>query len=137
MKQHAVAGTGELCRITPTHPRNAPLWWASVWGLPHRVGGLLSGFGPMHRSALMAILLLAPSGLTCCTAQSQATKLDDRTFKVEGPGVPGGAEGPNRRLAERLCPGGYRVLDSERFKTSSGDFGDTADIHTNWTIRCL
>ena len=89
------------------------------------------------RRLLMAILLLAPGGLTCCSAQSQATKVDDRTFKIEGPGVPGGAEAPNRRLAERVCPGGYRVLDSQRFKTGSGGFGDPADVHTNWTIRCL
>jgi hypothetical protein len=104
---------------------------------PHQGEGFSSGFGPTRRRLLMAILLLAPTGLTCCTAQSSATKLDDRTFKIEGPGVPGGAEAPNRHLAERVCPGGYRVLDSQRFKTSSGDFGDVADIHTNWTIRCL
>ena len=92
----------------------------------------------MRRLLLMAILLLTPTGLTCCSPMSsQATKVDDRTFKIEGPGVPGGAEAPNRRLAERVCPGGYRVLDSQRFKTSSGDFADSADIHTNWTIRCL
>ena len=97
----------------------------------------MSGFVPMRRPLLMAILLLIPTGLACCTAQSQATKVDDRTFKIEGPGVPGGADAPNRRLAERVCPGGYRVLDSQRFKESGGDFGDVHDIHTNWTIRCL
>jgi hypothetical protein len=92
----------------------------------------------MRRLLLMAILLLTPAGLTCCGAMnSSATKVDDRTFKIEGPGVPGGADAPNRRMAERVCPGGYRVLDSQRFKTSSGDFADSADIHTNWTIRCL
>jgi hypothetical protein len=101
-------------------------------------GGLLSRSGPICRALLMAILLLAPTGLTGCSAMSsQATKLDERTFRIEGPGVPGGAEAPNRRMAERVCPGGYRVLDSQRFKTSSGDFADSADIHTNWTIRCL
>jgi hypothetical protein len=113
-----------------------PLWnplLTPAWG-----GGALSGFGPMRSRLLMVILLLAPAGLTCCGAlQSQATKIDDRTFKIEGPGVPGGAEAPNRRLAERVCPGGYRVLDSQRFKISSGEFADSADIHTNWTIRCL
>ena len=91
----------------------------------------------MRRPLLIVILLWASTGLACCTAQSQATKVDDRTFKIEGPGVPGGAEAPNRRLAERVCPGGYRVLDSQRFKISSGGFGSSADIHTNWTIRCL
>jgi hypothetical protein len=118
MKQYPVAGTGELRRITPTL-------------------GLCRAIGPMGRLLVMAIFLLAPAGLACCTPQSQATKVDDRTFKIEGPGVPGGAEAPNRRLAERVCPGGYRVLDSQRFKDSGGDFGDSHDIHTNWTIRCL
>jgi hypothetical protein len=91
----------------------------------------------MRRCLLMAILLLAQTGLAGCAARSQATKLDDRTFKIEGPGVPGGAEGPNRRLAERVCPGGYRVLDTQRYKEGSGEFGDTSEIHTNWVIRCL
>ncbi len=105
--------------------------------LPLQGGGFLSGFGPARRRLLMAMLLLAPTGLTCCTAQSSATKLDDRTFKIEGPGVPGGAEAPNRRLAERVCPGGYRVLNSQRFKADAGEFGSSADIHTNWVVRCL
>ena len=57
---------------------------------------------------------------------------DERTFRLEGPAVPGGAEAPNRRLAERLCPGGYRVIDSLRFKRDPGE-----GTYTNWTIRCL
>ena len=37
-------------------------------------------------------LLLVSAGLGSCTAmQSSATKVDDRTYKIEGPGVPGGA----------------------------------------------
>jgi hypothetical protein len=86
----------------------------------------------MRHLLAAAILLPASAVLACCTAQSQATKLDDRTFKIEGPGVPGGAEAPNRRLAERVCPGGYRVLDSTRFKIDP----DTGTF-TNWVIRCL
>ena len=126
MKHHPVAGAGELCRITPTLP------------FPIKGEGLCSAFAPMRRLLLMTILLLTPTGLTCCSPMSSsATKVDDRTFKIEGPGVPGGADAPNRRLAERVCPGGYRVLDSQRFKESGGDFGDVHDIHTNWTIRCL
>lgn len=92
----------------------------------------------MRRLLLAATLVLAQVGIVSCAAlSSSAMKLDDRTFKIEGPGVPGGADAPNRRTAERVCPGGYRVLDSQRFKTGSGDFADSADIHTNWTIRCL
>ena len=91
----------------------------------------------MRSRLLMAILVLAATALTCCTPQSQATKLDDRTFRIEGPGVPGGVEAPNRRMAERVCPGGYRVLDSQRHKESGGEFADAAEIYTTWTIRCL
>jgi len=84
------------------------------------------------RRLLFALLLLPVAGLISCTAQSQATKIDDRTFRIEGPGVPGGAEAPNRRLAERVCPGGYRVLDSTRFKRDPDE-----GTFTNWVIRCL
>ena len=82
-------------------------------------------------------LLLGFFALASCTAmQSSATKVDDRTYKIEGPGVPGGAEAPNRRTAERVCPGGYRVLDSTRTKEGCAD-GCNAAISTNWVIRCL
>ncbi len=78
-------------------------------------------------------LLLGFFALASCTAmQSSATKVDDRTYKIEGPGVPGGAEAPNRRTASRICPGGYRVLDSTNFKRDPGE-----GTYTNWVIRCL
>ena len=85
------------------------------------------------RCLLFATALLALAGLAACSAmQSQATKIDDRTYRIEGPGVPGGAEAPNRRVAERICPGGYRVVDSTRFKRDQGE-----GTYTNWVIRCL
>jgi len=84
------------------------------------------------RRVLVAPLLLPAIGLISCAAQSQATKIDDRTYRIEGPGVPGGAEAPNRRLAERVCPRGYRVLDSTRFKRDPDE-----GTFTNWVIRCL
>ena len=92
----------------------------------------------MPRFLLLAILLLAPAGLVCCagTMQSSAAKIDDRTFRIEGPGVPGGAEAPNRRMAERVCPGGYRVLDSTKSKEGCTD-GCIGAISTTWVIRCL
>ncbi len=69
---------------------------------------------------LLIPLLLMPAGLTSCGAmQSQATKIDDRTYRIEGPGVPGGAEAPNRRMASRVCPGGYRVLELDAFQGRS------------------
>ena len=91
----------------------------------------------MRRLLLLATLLLAPIALVSCTANSFATKVDDRTYRIEGPGVPGGADAPNRRVAERVCPGGYRVLDSTRHKESQGGEGGSAEIYTNWVIRCL
>jgi hypothetical protein len=90
----------------------------------------------MPRLLRLATLLLAPTLLVCCTANSFATKIDDRTFRIEGPEVPGGAEAPNRRVAERVCPGGYRVLDTTRSKEGCSD-GCNAGISTNWVIRCL
>jgi len=87
----------------------------------------------MRRLLLTATRLLMLAGLASCTAmQSSATKVDDRTYKIEGPGVPGGAEAPNRRTASRICPGGYRVLDSTNFKRDQAE-----GTYTNWVIRCL
>jgi hypothetical protein len=36
------------------------------------------------------------------------------------------------RLAEKLCPRGYRVIEQSRGKPEPD-----AQIQTNWTIRCL
>ena len=92
----------------------------------------------MPRLLLAATLVLAQVGLvSCAPLNSSAMKLDDRTFKIEGPGVPGGADAPNRRTAERVCPGGYRVLDKQRFKESSPEFAGDSTTYTNWVIRCL
>ena len=88
------------------------------------------------RLVLVAILLSALPGIISCSQQSYATKIGDRTYKIEGPGVPGGVEGPNRRVAERVCPGGYRVLDTTKSKEGCTD-GCNAAISTNWVIRCL
>jgi hypothetical protein len=86
----------------------------------------------MRRLIHATSLFLVSAGLAACAAQSQAMKIDDRTYRIEGPGVPGGAEAPNRRLAARLCPGGYRVLDTQQFKVSLGE-----GTYTDWIIRCL
>ena len=88
----------------------------------------------MRRLVLAATLVLVQAGLVSCTASNSfASRVDDRTFRLEGPAVPGGAEAPNRRTASRLCPGGYRVLDQRSFKPESGD----SAIQTDWLIRCL
>lgn len=90
----------------------------------------------MPRLVLLATLLLTPAALVSCTPNSFVTKIDDRTYRIEGPGVPGGADSPNRRMAERVCPGGYRVVDSTRHKEGGLD-GSDASISTDWVIRCL
>ena len=86
----------------------------------------------MRRLRLTVVILaLLPAGLAACS-EANAVRVDERTFEIEGPGVPGGAVTPNRRLAEKLCPRGYRVLDEKarRLDTNIG-------ITTYWTVRCL
>jgi hypothetical protein len=89
-------------------------------------------------------LVLVLGALAGCSTAS-ASKIDERTFRIEGPEIPGGSNTPDERLAERICPHGYRVLDENRHvgnSTSEADRGASADqettgIGTNWTIRCL
>jgi len=85
----------------------------------------------MARLAFAILLVLISAGLTACT-DAFGSRLDDRTFRIEGPQIPGGSDAPNRRLAEKLCPRGYRVLEQSRGKSDAD-----AQIATNWTIRCL
>jgi hypothetical protein len=82
------------------------------------------------------LLLLLPLLLVACT-ESTANRVDDRTFRIEGPGVPGGSEAPNRRLANRLCPKGYRLVDSETHKGGPDRVIDDDNMMTVWTIRCI
>ena len=85
----------------------------------------------MRHLALSALMVLASAGLAACT-QSYASRVDERTYRIEGPEVPGGSDAPNRRLAEKLCPHGWRVVEESRHKPQEG-----AQIATYWTIRCL
>jgi hypothetical protein len=85
----------------------------------------------MHRALVLSVLVL----VGC--VKSEASRIDDRTFRIDGPGVPGGSETPNRRLAERLCPKGYRVLSQESHKGGPDRAIDDADTTTVWMIRCL
>jgi hypothetical protein len=85
------------------------------------------------------VLLLLALILVGCS-EADAVRIGERTFRIEGPPVPGGSEAPNKRLAAELCPGGYRVLDSksnkggpDRAMSMPDDLGTT----TTWTIRCL
>jgi hypothetical protein len=82
---------------------------------------------------LVVIALLA---LTACT-QANASRVDARTFRIDGPGVPGGSSVPDQRMAARLCPNGYRVLDSIERRNSPDGYRDEPGVFTNWTIRCI
>ncbi len=85
----------------------------------------------MRRLCLVAILLLLGAGLAACS-EAFGVRVDERTFNIEGPPVPGGADAPNRRMAERLCPKGYRVIEKTEHKVDPA-----IGITTYWTIRCL
>jgi hypothetical protein len=85
----------------------------------------------MRPFAVLTLLTLASTGLAACS-QSYASRVDDRTYRIEGPEVPGGSDTPNRRLADKLCPHGYRVVEESRRKPDTN-----SQIQTFWTIRCL
>jgi len=80
---------------------------------------------------VLAMLLLA-----ACT-EGTLSKIDARTFKIEGPGIPGGSDAPNKRLASKVCPNGYRVLESSSHKGGPDRAIDDNNTMTTWTIRCL
>ncbi len=90
-----------------------------------------NNFTAMRRVALAALLVVSSTALAGCV-QSVASRIDERTFRIEGPEVPGGSDVPNQRTAAKLCPRGYRVLDESRYKR---DFQSA--LATFWTVRCL
>jgi hypothetical protein len=78
-------------------------------------------------------MLLALAGC----AEATANRIGDRTFRIDGPGLAAESPRPNQRVAERLCPKGYRVLD-ETIRRNTPDGGrDEPGMFTNWTIRCI
>ncbi|MBV8120840.1 MAG: hypothetical protein JO081_12990 [Alphaproteobacteria bacterium] len=82
---------------------------------------------------LLAVVL----GVAGCTTAS-VNKLDYRTYQIQDSGVPGGSSAPNRRVAQQVCPSGYRVLNErERRNTRDGYSEDRGEVFTTWTIRCL
>jgi hypothetical protein len=83
------------------------------------------------------LLVIATLAFAACAQESSVSKIDSRTFVIESAGIPGGAEAPNRRLAERVCPGGYRVLDKTSHQGTPDRARDEPGIFINWKIRCL
>ncbi len=78
-----------------------------------------------------AVLLLA------ACSQASATRVDDRTFTIQGPEMGITSDAPNRRLAARLCPGGYRLLDSATHAGGPDRATSDTDQMTIWKIRCI
>jgi len=85
---------------------------------------------------MRVFVMIALLALAACT-EATGSRIDDRTFRVEGPGIPGGSDAPNRRLAARLCPNGYRVLDSIDSRNTPDTHRDEPGVFTIWTIRCI
>jgi hypothetical protein len=88
------------------------------------------------RYLLPAMIVLALAG--CAENQSDFTRIGERTFRIESPPIPGGATGPNQRLATRLCPGGYRLLNSDAHKGGiDRAIYDEQNTTTVWVVKCL
>ena len=83
-----------------------------------------------------AIFLLLALLLAACT-EATASRVDDRTFKVQGPELGISSNAPNQRLANRLCPKGYRVLDSTSHRGGTDRATEFSESMTIWTIRCI
>jgi hypothetical protein len=94
--------------------------------------------GLRMRPVFVVVMLFTPL-LAACT-ESTANRVDERTFKIESPPMAGNSESANRRLANRICPKGYRVIDSVTQRggadRAAGLSGDN-DPMTVWQIRCL
>ena len=85
----------------------------------------------MSRLVIFSLLVLAGC------SEAYTSKIDSRTYAIEGPGVPGGSSGPNQREAQRLCPKGFRVLNEEVHRNTTDRANDENGMYTNWTVRCL
>jgi hypothetical protein len=81
--------------------------------------------------SVFAVLVLAG-----CT-EAAATRVAERTFKIDGPGLPSKSDAPNRRVAERVCPNGYQVVDRLVRRNTPDGHRDEPGMFTNWTVRCL
>ncbi len=85
---------------------------------------------------LLAVLILLMPLLAACT-EATASRVDERTFKIEGPPMQGNSEAVNRRLANRVCPKGYRVIDTESHRGGTDRATDEDQPVEVWKIRCL
>jgi hypothetical protein len=86
---------------------------------------------------LMPVCALALATLSACSGNGAAVQVAERAFRIEGPGLPSVSDAPNRRVAERVCPLGYRVLDQTVRRNSPDGIREESGMFTNWTIRCI
>jgi len=87
----------------------------------------------MCRALLLLLVVLTVAGCT----EATASRIDNRTFRIDGPGVPGGSSAPDQRMASRVCPDGYRVLSQVERRNTPDGYSDEPGVFTNWVIRCL
>ena len=80
--------------------------------------------------------MLALLALAACT-QADASRIDAQTWRIAGPGLPSQTPLPNQRVAERVCPNGYRVIDEIVRRNTPDGHRDEPGLFTNWMIRCL
>jgi hypothetical protein len=110
---------------------------ASVLAYPHRPELICTGPSllrePGMRPPLLLLMLLT---LSACV-QASLSKVDYRTYAIDSGGIPGGSDAPNRRLAQQVCPNGYRVLDQTVHRNTPDRARDEPGVFTSWTIRCL
>ena len=85
---------------------------------------------------MRVLLLIASLALSGCV-QPSLSKIDYRTYLIDSGGVPGGSDAPNRRLAEQVCPNGYRVMDQSVHRNTPDRARDEPGVFTTWTVRCL
>ena len=117
--------------ITIGSGRDSPGW--HMWYGRGKPVHLCRHFCVIRMRLVLALVLLA---LAACT-ESSVSRIDSRTFSIESAGIPGGSDAPNRRLAERVCPGGDRVVDQTVHRNTPDRARDEPGVFTNWTIRCL
>jgi hypothetical protein len=83
---------------------------------------------------MLSLLVLLCSA--ACT-EASLSKVDYRTYQIQSGGIPGGSDAPDRRLAQQVCPNGYRVLDESVHRNTPDRYADEPGVFTSWTIRCL
>jgi len=94
---------------------------------------LNQGLGMRYLLPLIAVVLVG-----CAQNQSNFAQIAERTYRIESPPIPGGATGPNQRLAQKLCPNGYRLLNSQANKGGvDRAIFDEQNTTTVWVVKCL